>query len=933
MRSSRKLVGSIQQSLKSKDLPLNLSAGDAVFSLHADSALRAHRFNAFIQRCGNHLASAPPPVRAVLCVVVFESVLTIQDLHPLLVATPERLRFRGGSRVSWLSRSGDVGRVEMRCLSSRTELALQHAGNEMDWAIAIRDTEQHLAGIYPELEARSQALKLEQVLLDSSAWHFFHIPPCLYSNIRGALTMPSLPNSVMSRLGLAERSLDDSVIDGGCVLPDAIHETDLVQEDALDRLLDLPSNDSPRLPLKTIDLLKSVCAVSSENGGIRLASHLAQASTKSKLGLAASLIQNQGWVAATLAAWTMHLLSHGSVRKQNPTISTLSAYLNDLLEPLATVLVRINKPPALMRQDDWTELFESLAQGEGESSRSAALASLHVWAIRNFGCDPMPHVLFSKAGVAQGVRSNVVWPHEQALALQRAATCSLDERVNAQCLALLVLGCTGLFRIGELHTLTTEDIQQTPEGVRVELNPGRGFHGGKSRAARRVVYLDPVEAVHHVLEFRDRRDMESGFEPGAPTFLFGDPNQPRKLYRFGRCVRLINDHLKDCTGDDSVSFHTLRHTRATDRCFKLLTEPSQASAIAPLHLLMHEIGHASAATLWNTYFHFPEFALRAAVDRVDVVKQISSTEAGFWLGELPSTLRQQRHRVSDGFASDFYMGLLNHRVFGHQDASYQPGGPFILTRVKGPTATATRSVDYQWVITALNSIALGLEPTVICSRLSCTAPVLKRLCMATRDALRIVRTRHVRGSMQLLNAADVDHSVRWVRTHLQQLNWSFPPRSSSGLHGLRNYLQAHTAESREAAESWSSIYLSQALSLDEPLAAMPFFEFLRTAGFPTQGLVIRVQTVSTCSTGGQSEERLRRDIDKLKALCLEALHADVRIERVRARRGFPQRYLMLGRRALSGDAAAPSAGFCTREVHGLLFALLVFHTHKTEDKQ
>lgn len=932
MRSRRKLVGSLQQSLKSKDLPLNLSAGDAVFSLSADTALRAHRFNAFIQRCGSHLASIPAPTRVVMCVICFESVLTIQDLHSLLVATPERLGFRGGSRVIWLNRSGDVGRVEMRCLSSRTELSLQQAGSDVDWAIAIQAAEQHLADIYPGQASHKKAPTLDQVLLDSSAWHFFHIPQCLYSNLRGALTMPSLSNSVMDRLGSAYQSFDDSVIDVGCVLPDAIHETDLVQEDAMKRLLDLPFNDSPRIPIKTIDLLKSVCSVSSENGGIRLASHLAQSSTKNKLALAVSLIQHEGWVAATLAAWAMHLLTFGSVRKQNPTVSTLSAYLGDLLDPLAAAMVRINKPPALMRQDDWTELFESLAQSNSESSRSAALASLHVWAIRNFGCDPMPHVLFSKGGVPQSIRANVIWPHEQALALQGAATCSRDERVNAQCLVLLVLGCAGLFRIGELHTLTTEDVQQTPEGVRVELDPGRGFHGGKSRAARRVVYLDQAEAVQHVLEFRDRRDMESGFEPGAPTFLFGDPNQPKKLYRFGHCVRLINDLLKDCTGDDTVSFHSLRHTTASSRCFRLLSEPAKPSAIEPLHVLMHQIGHANAATLWNTYFHFPEFVLRNAVDRVDAVKQISSTEVGLWLEAHPNTLRQQRHRVKDELTSDFYLRLLNHKVFGPQGALYQPGGPFILPRVNGPSATATTSVEYHWVLTALNAIALGLEPTVICSRLSCTAPVLTSLCMAARNALRIVRIRHVRGSMQLLDAADVDHSVRWVRSHMQQLNWSFPPRSSSALHGLRNHLQVHSADARQAAESWGSIYLSQALSLDDPTAAMPLLQLLRTAGFPTQAMVIRVQASDELATGFHANLRLRKDIDELKAFCLEAVHADVRVEQVRPRRGFPSRYLMLGRRAMSGDAAAPPAGFCMHEVHGLLFALLVFHTYRNRNK-
>lgn len=932
--NKQKLVGALQESLQSKDLPLNLGANDAVFSLNADSALRAHRFNAFIQRCGSHLASAPPSIHAVLCSIAFESVLTTQDLHSLLVATPERLRFRGGTRVRWLSRSGEFGRIEVRCLSSRTEMALQKVAKDVDWAIAIRDAEKHLVEVYPTQVPRTRAFGLEQILLDSSAWHFFHIPQCLYSNLRGALTMPSLPDTVMDRLGTTKRNNRDSMSGVECIPPDAIHETDLVQEDAMDRLLDLPSNDSPRLPHKTIDLLKSLCAVSSTSAGIRLASHLAQSATKSKLALAASLIQNEGWVAATLAAWTMHLLSFGSVRKQNPTVSTLSVYLTDLLDPLATALVQLNKPPALMQQDDWAALFESLAQSSSESSRSAALASLHVWAIRNFGCDPMPHVLFSKGGIPPGIRSNVVWPHEQSMALLRAASCSLDERVNAQCLALLVLGCTGLFRIGELHSLTTADIQLTPEGMRVELDPGRGFHGGKSRAARRVVYLDATEATEHVIEFRDRREMESGFEPDAPAFLFGDPNQPKKLYRFGHCVRLINDLLKDCTGDDSVSFHGLRHSSASTRCFRLLTEPTTPSAIAPLHVLVHEIGHASAATMWNTYFHFSEFALRAAVDRVDVIKQICSTETAFWLEELPSTLRQQRHRLNDKVASTFCLQRLNQKAFGLHGDVYLPGSPFVLARVKGPAATATISVEYLWVMKALNAIALGLDSTVVCSRLSCTAAVLKRLCMATRNALRMVRNfRHPGGSTLLLDAADVDHSMVWVRSHLQHLNWSFHSRSSSTLHGLVNHLNSHAADAGEAAQSWGFIHSHQALSLEDPLAAMPLLQLLRAAGFPTQSMVIRVQVPSAHAFEDLNEQKIRKDIDDLKALCLECLQADVRVELVRARRGFPRRYLMLGRRAVTGHTTAPSAGFCMREVHGLIFALLVFHVYKIEDKQ
>jgi hypothetical protein len=147
-----------------------------------------------------------------------------------------------------------------------------------------------------------------------------------------------------------------------------------------------------------------------------------------------------------------------------------------------------------------------------------------------------------------------------------------------------------------------------------------------------------------------------------------------------------------------------------------------------------------------------------------------------------------------------------------------------------------------------------------------------------------------------------------------------------------NHLQSHAGEAREAVESWSFIHSRQALSLEDPVAAMPLMRLFRAAGFPIQAMVIRVQASAEQVSECHADLKLKNDIEELRTFCIEALHSDVRVEQVRPRRGFPRRYLMLGRNALTGVAAAPSAGFCMREVHGFLFAMLVFHAYKIENK-
>lgn len=919
-----KLGRALGNVLKTDGLSFNLGANDAVWSLGSDSALRAYRFRNFVEQLPQHLPSIEAEVRVVLSAIAFDVISTKQDLLELVSATRRRQRMPGGVRVTWTSKRGDASRFEARCLSSRTEMALQLVDNDVDWTAALQATVNYLAIHYPSVDALSTTHLLEDILLDASAWHFLHLPSCLYSHIQGALSMPVLADAVLSRL--TRERMQSCVVHTPTSADSPLDE---INEDAMDKLLEPPTSEIALLPTKTIALLKSICSVSSDSAGIRLSTFLATASARNKLALAVTITGAEGWVSAVLTSWITHLLTYGSLRKEDPAITTISGYVNDLIEDLAAVLVRKNKPPSLMLQEDWVELFETLLSGDGTHFRSAALSSLHLWAVRCFGCDPLPNLIFSREAPSQQVHANLIWPDEQAMALAQVAAVSRDERVVEQCRALITLGCSGLFRIGELPSLRTDDIQETEQGLRIEIDPGRGTHGGKSRAARRVVHLKAVEAVRHVLTLRDRRNMESLYGSDVPVHLFGDPNKQGKLYRFGHCVRLINDVLKTCSGDDSVSFHTLRHTSATDRCFQLLTEPTVPTAIAPLHILLNEMGHASALTLWNSYFHLSEFAIRRAIDDVDEVKQVTSTEASFWLQEAHSTLRQQRFRSSTADNAGFFMQRLDQKAFAPALGEHRPGRPYGLAYRCTQTQTIETPLEYQWVVKALSVVMSGTDSSVAISRLSCTADQLKRVCQAVQRSLHSLRLgRYQRPTSLLLDTAGVDHSLAWAHDHLRALGWSFQISAGSRLPLIANYLNKHVTQRAtvDAATAWCAMFDHQALSLADHGASLNFLRLLGEAEFPPQALVARVQESDADATLAERKSTQQTATDLIKHLSLESLGTDIRIEHVRPRRGYPSCYLMLGRFAFSSNGPAPSAGLRMREVHGLFFALRVFHT-------
>lgn len=909
------LMDSLSQGHFKPALTLNTGPAESVWGIEPDTALRCQRFQSFLRHLPYLLAKVDPPVRVILCCISHEAITSRGELLKLLENSSARLCLPGASRISWRTSTAS-DRCDARSISPRTELALRRLIREVDWLSEVSKTEELLHVVYP-VQTTSP---LDHLLEDGKAWWFRTLPACVLTHVLHADSMPLLPDEVLARL-VTNRTVSGSMETDDNVAWIAASETD-----ALDVALDLPQPQWSHDPCRTIELLKAACSVNSNESGIRLATYLNKESSKEKVALLSEYLKTEGWVAATASSWVIHLLTYGSLRKSNPSMSTISAYVRSGLEPLCQALESSGKPPGFLSQEEWRHLHTKLLGLINGPHQSATLASIHVWAIRTFGCDPFPEVIFQSTDSAR-VHLNVVWAHECNMALEQARAVSKDERTNAQTMVMLALGSSGLFRIGELPGLLTSDFERTEAGLRVRVDPQRGLHGGKSDAARRYVELDDQSAVTLLLEWQERRNEESRTSAGIEVLVFGDPNHKRKLYRFGQCTRLVNRLLKLCTQDDSVSFHTLRHTGASFRVLRMLSTGHLPAGVDPLDELCHQIGHAGPDTLAKTYSHLGEFSLRRAIDRVVEAQELSSTEAAFWLDQTRETLRQKKHRTCIADRPHFYFQLLreaawkNHPQGGPADV-YAP-----LKPVSFPSPHGRESCDLTWVQHGLSLLQGGATQKQILLKLSCSELQLRALCQTALAACRALNSNELRRSAPtVLITATTDHQLKAATKVLQKLKWDFSRPTGPVMRDLQQSVEVQRDRSHAAfaASAWQKMQIKGVLDLCDSIATSILTSFLRSSGFPPQCVVFRMQKQNEASRLGAPSGDWTEQSRLIAARLTDEFNARIRTEEVQPRRGFPKHYLLLSRSPLTPGKSAPSATLRMRDFNSMFFCLTVY---------
>ncbi len=897
----------------------------SVFTLSPQSSLQAHRFDEFLRSLGPRLAAMEPSLRVALCGLAYEGICSRHQydglLNVILAAEPAP----GGKRVVLPDHDKRPGRNQIRLLSARTLRSLHCLNAPFEPTKVTKRVSDWLSAHYPASSDFVDDSILEKVLQDASAWLYTCLPSAGYSHIREELPIQALPTGVINRLSPLHRSTDTRL--GADTESDAEGDGTftLIAEHALDQMMAPSEKTSAGMPTRTIAALKGVATVRREGQTIRVADHIAQAHARQSLVGIVDVIRDEGHVAAVLVGWAMHLFTAGSLQRANPAISTISAYINALIDPLAKTLVALDRPLVALDSRDWYRFFNKLAAHSGSQVFGPALATFHLWVVETYGCDPMPGIIFNKVEEIQ-VHANVIWPHEREALLIKAGTASLDHRVNQQVQVMAALGSGGTFRIGDLMPMRISQIVPLSSGLQVTCNPGPKWHKGKGKGARRTVHIPAGWECELIKSWVTMRRKESFDDQ---ELLFGDPNQPDRLYRFAHCNLLVNRLLKQITGDDSVSFHTLRHTRASDSGIAMCNE-QKSCAISPLDVSQNAMGHRTRRTQWATYFHFPEYAIRNAIDATHAVHLMEEKEAEFWTDGSTGALRKAKSRATKVLGEEagarYYFNTVQQLAIGSTSWRHEPGHAVNLTP---SMEVQTRAVDVdftlKWVIHALKNVVLTDELDVACSRMSCLPQHIEQLghaVAAVAESLDPLTASLIKTSLS--PGADANASATWIRAvvarHALQLDLGKSPQ-------VMNLVKQASSSGRDAmtaaaAAAWQRCKRAGSISLERLHLAAPIVKFLLAAQVPTSCFIARLQKCGTDQATQQDE------LDRFASEWLNVMGFECPVEWVKKRPGRPEKYLVLKTRPHGGRQAASPASTPMGGLHGFFFCLAVTHQLK-----
>lgn len=900
------------------------NAISSIFTPCTQTPLQVFRFQSFLKALGAQLPTLPDKLRVGLCCLAYEGICTEHELQALLEQVTNAKPAPLGARVVFDDSEKRPNGYQARLLSPRTQLALENLDGPFKPADLTQQIATWLLAHYPHPHP-SRASALKQVLLDASAWLYLCLPGSIYAYVRKEISVPALPESVLARLELSQLSngADTRETQVSDALPLSGDALSVVDEIALEYSVIDPKTHALYPPTRTIELLKKICSIPGGNTHIRIADHQARQQIRRLLAGTEELHQDEGHVSAILVGWVMHLFAVGSLLRKNPAVSTISAYIDALIDPLASALLELKQPLAFLDSDQWHRLFEKLAQHAGSHAYGPALATFHTYAIDSYGCDPMMGIIFNKVEEIK-VHANVVWPHERKQLLTLAVTISTDRRVSEQVRTMAALGSAGLFRIGDLLPLRVSQIVELESGVQVWVDPAPKWHKGKGAVPRRTVFIPAGRLCDVIKEWAEFRRKESFTDD---SLLFGDPNQKERLYRFGHCTQLLNRLLKQVTGDDTVSFHTLRHTSASERAMALLYGGDHSYAVSPLDELQYSMGHSSRYTLWTTYFHFPEYVIRHCIDDSPAVHGMGEKEAAFWLQGCLGATRKSKSRASQDSGFEISARCFYSRIgeLARRQARWHhtPGDPVCI---EAPKAVADISnyghtpVDLAWVAQALRNILDDHDPHVLCSRMSCLPSHVEQLARSVASASHLLDPLTARKlSEPLLHGADPAMCVMWIQQVLSIHKLRFDFDKLELLPALMKFssTQTNSALVADAANAWQLSKRGQAISLGQPQAIAPIVKLLLAARVPASSLIARLQVDS------QDIAKRQADIDRFVADWINVFGTEITVETVAPRRGYPKSYLMVLNRPCAGSSTAHPASLPMHGVHGFFFCLSV----------
>jgi integrase len=302
-----------------------------------------------------------------------------------------------------------------------------------------------------------------------------------------------------------------------------------------------------------------------------------------------------------------------------------------------------------MDQEDLTLLYEQiLTVGGVENSAyvAARLAEFHRWAARLGADEPDWSGLPETTGSAR-VSPGVLTEAEYQAALRLLCHRPTDEPRTRLAHAFLLLGCHRFgLRGAECLGLARDDWIDDPQGAFVVLVRNHRFRTLKTPAARRQVpLLFELSALEREVMSRFLLAAESRHGDPSAAPLFAQSTAGKVRFDRLALTAVVNQALKEVTGNPCLSLHHVRHTAINRIAVALLSLPTPTwqracqldgrgmnradledillgrigSTRRSAWAMARYLGHAGTGTLFRNYLHILDEWIRhlpgAALDK------------------------------------------------------------------------------------------------------------------------------------------------------------------------------------------------------------------------------------------------------------------------------------------------------------------------------
>ena len=792
--------------------------------LQSAAAARFVRIQEFVLR--RELVAPNPEVQIALCLIMFDGVVTREDLERALGQLDSIYVWNDDYHLDW---PDSIRRLIRRIPSAFTRAALTVPRRQCP------SVDQTLTTLDELLKASVSGVRktygIDLLLLDAQAWITENISDPLVAHCIGAISMSSLPRSALAR----ELS--------GLALPLPAEEGESRKSEglahALGAYLDPTGADrGPWLVTEIVTICRRDKSLSNEKDKRRMFAACLALSQRASQG---------GPTSGLILAWVIDLLESGTRTKRRVKAITPAMYVAAAAMKLFESF-RGKDVESLSLRDfikTYDELLKDLSSSKARTLASA-LSSWHFFLTCWTNVEPLYKRIHKWIPVSPP-KANVLWPHEVNTCREWIKHADGDERFQGQLTLAFEILATIRIRASELLSQRLCNLQFEGDTLKIEVATAAADGGTKTPAGRRSQIVIEKGLIDLARAWIERRLKDGAF----PTdYVFGDPYQPDRQYQAGRLYVTLNRLIKAVTGDQTLATHVFSHTRISFDWAESVGHPHLGD-INPIEQRSVESGHASSTTGFATYFHFPERWLRHELD-VAIAKRLQTwSSIKCHVALTHEAFRQARSRLL-GRNSKATPGMVAFEFIGRATpllVVQTAIAPWTMVKPSNPAwSRKLGPLDLEGALNLLHDAWYGHSPSAVALR--CGRPEREILEYASM-ALQVLRD-----IGEIPNNFRADRDTNSVSALGVVLNKAVGKRIEIHRAGqdkavyLYDYLAAclrgvsdsggHAGDLVSAGiESWMSCYRQGYLSLERPPLAKGFVQLLDAADFPRHLIVPR----------------------------------------------------------------------------------------------